>query len=176
MNIYSFIQTMRSWLQFGMGGLAIGYNVPSLEPSPALLLASKSASSTNQPSANQLYLIERFRKLAPPNKPYEAQNPVDEQITISISLASWPDIYTVVLGVTEFQRAADIGNVNHDIERTFHFTPYAKAHVQTQVWQSQTGKNGRVLIEDNISTLAHVSDEEFAEIEDALLWQPLAAI
>jgi len=167
---------MRSWLQFGAEGLATGYNAPGLTPSPALLLASKSISPTNKPSVNQLYLIERFRRLALPNKPHEAQSPVDEHVTISISLASWPDCYTVVLGVTEFQRAADIGNINHDTERTFHFTTHARAHVQTQVWQSQTGKKGRVLIEDSISTLAHVSDEEFAEIDSALLWHPLTAM
>ena len=175
MNIYSFIQTMRSWLQFGADGLAVSYSMPGLTPSPTLRLAVTSASPTGRPSANQLYLVERFRKLAQAGKPYETQSPVDEHVTMSISLASWPDHYEVVLGVTEFQRAADIGNINHDTERTFHFSPYAKAYVQTRIWRSQTGKKGRVLIEDSISALARVSDEEFAEIEDALLW-PIVTI
>jgi hypothetical protein len=165
---------MRSWLQFGLGGITTSYDPYGLT-TIAPILASATFGKTEPPSIDQMYLMEqRFCKLVRPGETYELQNPVDEHTTISIQADTWPpNSYTVILGATEFQRAADIGNINHDTERTFHFTTQTRASVRTEVWQSQSGKSGRVLVQDTPSTIIYATDAEIAEIEAALLWIPI---
>lgn len=173
MNIYSFLYSLRNWLQFGLGGIAPIYDMSGLTTiGPFLTGATRG--KTEPPSDDQLYLIQRLAHMVDPDRSCEKQNPFDENITMSIYADTWPpNSYTVVIGATEFQRAADIGNINHDTERRICFTSHEKASVQLQVWRSQTGKPGRALIQDNASTLTYISDEELAEIEAALLWPPL---
>ena len=173
MNIYSFMHLLRSWLQFGLGGIATSYDMSSLVTIRPLL-TNASLGKAEPPSADQLYLMQRFAQIVHADRSCEKQSPFDENVTMSVYADTWPpNSYTVVIGATEFQRAADIGNINHDTERRICFTSHARAYMQIQVWQSQTGKPGRVLIQDNASTLTYISVDELAEIEAALLWPPL---